>query len=39
LGLNITKSLVEMHGGHIWFESRYREGTTFYFALPVAEQT
>ena len=38
LGLNITKSLVEMHGGHIWFESKYREGTTFYFALPVAEQ-
>ena len=36
LGLNITKSLVEMHGGHIWFESKFREGTTFYFALPVA---
>jgi signal transduction histidine kinase len=39
LGLNITKSLVEMHGGHIWFESKYREGTTFYFALPVAEES
>ena len=36
LGLNITKSLVEMHGGKIWFESKFREGTTFYFALPVA---
>ena len=36
LGLNITKSLVEMHGGQIWFESKFREGTTFYFALPVA---
>ena len=39
LGLNITKSLVEMHGGHIWFESEFREGTTFYFALPAAEQS
>jgi signal transduction histidine kinase len=37
LGLNITKSLIEMHGGHIWFESKFREGTTFHFALPVAK--
>jgi signal transduction histidine kinase/CheY-like chemotaxis protein len=36
LGLNITKMLVELQGGHIWFESRFREGTTFYFTLPVA---
>jgi signal transduction histidine kinase len=37
LGLNITKSLVEMQGGKIWFESEYREGTTFHFTAPVAE--
>jgi len=37
LGLNITKSLVEMQGGVIWFESQYREGTTFHFTIPVAE--
>jgi signal transduction histidine kinase len=37
LGLNITKSLVEMQGGHIWFESEYRKGTTFHFTIPVAE--
>lgn len=37
LGLNITKSLVEMQGGRIWFESEYREGTTFHFTVPVAE--
>ena len=37
LGLNITKSLVEMQGGRIWFESIYREGTTFHFTVPVAE--
>ena len=34
LGLNLTRSLVEMQGGRIWFESEYRKGTTFYFTLP-----
>jgi len=24
LGLNITKSLIEMQGGHIWFEREQR---------------
>jgi signal transduction histidine kinase len=38
LGLNITKSLVEMQGGMIWFESEYRKGTTFHFTVPVAEE-
>jgi signal transduction histidine kinase len=37
LGLNITKSLVEMQGGNIWFESEFRKGTTFHFTVPVAE--
>jgi signal transduction histidine kinase len=37
LGLNITRSLVEMQGGRIWFESQYRQGTTFHFTVPVAE--
>jgi signal transduction histidine kinase len=37
LGLNITKSLVEMQGGRIWFESEYRSGTTFHFTIPIAE--
>ena len=38
LGLNITKSLVEMQGGKIWFESEFRKGTTFHFTVPVAEK-
>ena len=38
LGLNITRSLVEMQGGHIWFESEFRKGTVFHFTVPVAEQ-
>lgn len=38
LGLNITKSLVELQGGRIWFQSEYRKGTTFHFTIPVAER-
>jgi len=37
LGLNITKSLVEMQGGRIWFDSEFRKGTTFHFTIPIAE--
>ncbi len=37
LGLNITKSLIEMQGGRIWFESETGKGTAFHFILPVAE--
>jgi signal transduction histidine kinase len=37
LGLNITKSLVEMQGGRIWFDSEFRKGTAFHFTIPVAE--
>ena len=37
LGLNITKSLVEMQGGRIWFDSEFRHGTTFHFTVPIAE--
>jgi signal transduction histidine kinase/putative methionine-R-sulfoxide reductase with GAF domain len=37
LGLNITKSLVELQGGQIWFESEYRKGTVFHFTIPVSE--
>jgi two-component system sensor histidine kinase VicK len=37
LGLNITKQLVELQGGQIWFESVFRVGTTFHFIIPIAE--
>jgi signal transduction histidine kinase len=36
LGLSITKSLIEMHGGEIWFDSEPDHGTTFTFTLPIA---
>ncbi|MDP2752932.1 MAG: HAMP domain-containing sensor histidine kinase, partial [Nitrospirota bacterium] len=35
LGLAISKQLVEMHGGRIWAESKYGEGGTFTFILPL----
>lgn len=35
LGLAISKQLVELHGGNIWAESKYGEGSTFTFILPI----
>jgi light-regulated signal transduction histidine kinase (bacteriophytochrome) len=32
-GLTMTKKMIERHGGRIWVESIYGEGTTFYFTL------
>ncbi|MFA4957596.1 MAG: HAMP domain-containing sensor histidine kinase [Candidatus Methanoperedens sp.] len=39
LGLAIIKQLVELHGGKIWAESKYGEGTTFTFTLPIEKKT
>jgi len=36
LGLSLTKSLVELHGGKIWVESEGEgKGSTFRFIIPV----
>jgi PAS domain S-box-containing protein len=37
LGLAISKSLVELHGGKIWLESEPGKGSVFYFELPQGE--
>lgn len=35
LGLNITRSLVELQGGQLWIESKPGEGTTVYLTVPI----
>lgn len=34
LGMNIIKTIVELHNGEIWFESAEGSGTIFYIQLP-----
>jgi two-component system phosphate regulon sensor histidine kinase PhoR len=36
LGLAIARHLVELHGGHVWAESRVGRGSVFSFSLPLA---
>lgn len=36
LGLSISKSIIEAHGGRIGVESQRGQGSTFWFALPAA---
>lgn len=37
LGLVISKKLVELHGGEIWAQSVYGEGSTFTFSIPIEQ--
>ena len=37
VGLSICRTIVEAHGGRIWFEPAAGGGTTFRFTLPTAE--
>jgi signal transduction histidine kinase len=38
LGMPISKSLAEAHGGRLWLESKVGSGTTFYVALPIKSE-
>ncbi len=36
LGMYITREYIMKMGGELWFESTHGQGTTFYFAIPIA---
>ena len=38
LGLTLCRNIVQQHGGCIWVESAFGEGSTFCFTLPVRQQ-
>jgi signal transduction histidine kinase len=38
MGLTISRSLIEGHGGRLWAEANVPHGAVFKFRLPVAEQ-
>jgi two-component system sensor kinase FixL len=36
VGLSISRSIIEAHGGRMWAESNHAGGATFRFTLPAA---
>ncbi len=38
LGLSLSKSMIEMHGGNIWAESEFGKGSSFTFRIPAKQR-
>lgn len=38
LGLSLSRTIVEAHGGRLWVDTYRKEGTVFSFTLPTSEQ-
>jgi signal transduction histidine kinase len=38
LGLSISKNIIALHGGSLWFESHNLEGSTFFISLPLMKK-
>lgn len=35
IGLTLSKTLIELHGGRIWFKSKAGKGSSFFFTIPL----
>jgi two-component system sensor kinase FixL len=35
MGLSISRSIIEVHGGRLWAENNPDRGATFYFTMPM----
>jgi signal transduction histidine kinase len=35
MGLSISRSIIEAHGGRLWAENNRDKGATFFFEIPV----
>ena len=38
MGLSISRTIIEAHGGRLWFSRNDGRGTTFHFSLPVSRE-
>jgi signal transduction histidine kinase len=38
MGLSISRSIVEAHGGRLWASPRFPVGSSFQFALPALKK-